>query len=307
MYPIKKVLIGLDLSEMDKTMVEFADFLSERSNVENIDFLHVIKNLQIPQDLLKQYPDMIDKVIEEKENEMQKTFLQFSKVEKRAKVRFHAVNGKIADTFLKFSSTKSTDMIVIGRREKAELSGSLAQRLARRAACSLLIIPEGTSARMNKILVPSDFSEYSELAIEEAVEIASRNSLKSEIVIQNVFTVPSGYHYTGKTFDEFAKVMQENAKKDYKKFIKKIDTKGLNVKAVYSQDTNDDATSDMIDKAREIEANAIIVGAKGRTATTAFFLGSIAERLIQIDHDIPLMVVRPKGKNAGLIEFLKEL
>jgi nucleotide-binding universal stress UspA family protein len=198
-------------------------------------------------------------------------------------------------------------MIVMGRREKAELSGSLAQRLARRAACSLLIIPEGTKPKMDKILVPSDFSEYSTLAIEEAVEIASKNDFKTEIIIQNVFTVPSGYHYTGKTFEEFANVMKKNAEKDYKKFIKKIDTKDIKVKAVYSQDINDDVTSDMIDKAREINANAIIVGAKGRTATTAFFLGSIAERLIQIDHDIPLMVVRPKGKNAGFMEFLKEL
>lgn len=63
----------------------------------------------------------------------------------------------------------------------------------------------------------------------------------------------------------------------------------------------------MIDKAHEINANAIIIGAKGRTATTAFFLGSIAERLIQLDNDIPLMIVRPKGKNAGFLEFLKEL
>jgi nucleotide-binding universal stress UspA family protein len=288
-------------------MIEFADFLAERSNVEDIHFLYVIKNLQVPQDLLKEYPDMIDKVIQEKENEMRKTFLDYSKTKQKAKIHFQVQNGRIADNILKFSKTEDIDMIVMGRREKAELSGSLAQRLARRAACSLLIIPEGTKPKMDKILVPSDFSEYSTLAIEEAVEIASKNDFKTEIIIQNVFTVPSGYHYTGKTFEEFANVMKKNAEKDYKKFIKKIDTKDIKVKAVYSQDINDDVTSDMIDKAREINANAIIVGAKGRTATTAFFLGSIAERLIQIDHDIPLMVVRPKGKNAGFMEFLKEL
>jgi len=307
MYPIKKVLIGLDLTDLDKTMIQFADFLAERSNVEDIHFLYVIKNLQVPQDLLKEYPDMIDKVVQEKENEMRKTFLDYSKTKQKAKIHFQVQNGRIADNILKFSKTEDIDMIVMGRREKAELSGSLAQRLARRAACSLLIIPEGTEPKMDKILVPSDFSEYSTLAIEEAVEIASKNDFKTEIIIQNVFTVPSGYHYTGKTFEEFANVMKKNAEKDYKKFIKKIDTKDIKVKAVYSQDINDDVTSDMIDKAREINANAIIVGAKGRTATTAFFLGSIAERLIQIDHDIPLMVVRPKGKNAGFMEFLKEL
>ena len=61
MYPIKKVLIGLDLSDLDQTMIQFADFLAERSNVEDVHFLYVIKNLQIPQDVLKEFPDMIDK------------------------------------------------------------------------------------------------------------------------------------------------------------------------------------------------------------------------------------------------------
>lgn len=307
MYPIKKVLIGLDLSELDQTMMEFADFLADRSNVEDIHFLYIIKNLHVPQDVLKEFPDMIDKVIAEREADMREEFEKYSKTEHKAKIHFHVQSGKIADNILKFSKTEDIDMIVMGRREKAEQSGSLAQRLARRAACSLLIIPEGTTPKMDRILVPSDFSEYSELAIEEAIEIASRNNHETEIIIQNVFTVPSGYHYTGKSFEEFAEVMKKNAEKDYKRFIKGIDTKGVKIKATYSQDVNDDVTTDMIDKAREIKANAIIVGAKGRTATTAFFLGSIAERLIQLDSDFPLMVVRPKGKNAGLMEFLKEL
>lgn len=307
MYPIKKVLIGLDLSDLDKTMMQFADFLAERSNVEDVHFLYIIKNLQVPPDVLKEFPDMIDKVIAEKEAAMREGFAKHASNEHKANIHFHVFTGKIADNILKFSKKYSIDMIVMGRREKAEQSGSLAQRLARRAACSLLIIPEGTVPKMDKILVPSDFSDYSELAIEEAIEIASRNNFETEIVIQNVFTVPSGYHYTGKSFEEFAEVMRKNAEKDYKRFIKNIDTKNIKIKATYSQDINDDVTTDMIDKAREINANAIIVGAKGRTATTAFFLGSIAERLIQLDSDIPLMVVRPKGKNAGLMEFLKEL
>ncbi|MFQ3212979.1 MAG: nucleotide-binding universal stress UspA family protein [Marivirga sp.] len=307
MYPIKKVLIGLDLSDLDQTMMQFADFLGERSSVEDIHFLYVIKNIQIPHDVLKEFPDMIDKLILEREADMRAEFKKYAKTEHKAKIHFHVFTGKIADNILKFSKNYSIDMIVMGRREKAEQSGSLAQRLARRAACSLLIIPEGSEPKMDKILVPSDFSDYSELAIEQAISIASRNKVPTEIIIQNVFTVPSGYHYTGKSFEEFADVMKKNAEKDYKEFIKKINTKGQNIQTTYSQDVNDDVTTDMIDKAREIKANAIIVGAKGRTATTAFFLGSIAERLIQLDSDIPLMVVRPKGKNAGLMEFLKEL
>ncbi|GAA5039036.1 universal stress protein [Marivirga lumbricoides] len=307
MYPIKKVLIGLDLTDLDRTMIEFAEFISNTSDVEDIYFVNIIKNLQIPKEVLKEFPNMITDVIAERKTKMDETFKSIVKNELRANIHFEVLTGKIADNILSFSKHQDIDLIAMGRREKAEQSGALSQRLARRAACSLLIIPEGTKPTMDRMLVPSDFSDYSVLALEEAVEIAVRNDRKTEIVIQNVFTVPTGYHYTGKTYEEFANVMKKNAEKDYKRFIKKIDTKGVKMKVVYSQDTNDDVTTDMLDKAKEINANAIVIGAKGRTATTAFFLGSITERLIQLDADIPLMVVRPKGKNAGFLEFIKEL
>ncbi len=307
MYPIKRVLIGLDLSDMDSTMIEFAGFLSKTSGVEDIYFVNIIKNLQIPKDVLKEFPNMITDVIKERKSKMKEALKGLSGKEFKPKVHFEVLTGKIADSILTFSKKEDIDLIVMGRREKAEQSGSLSQRLARRAACSLLIIPEGTKPTMDRILVPSDFSDYSVLALEEAIEIAVANDNKTEIIVQNVFTVPTGYHYTGKSYEEFSQVMQKNAEKDYKKFIKQVDTKGIKLKAVYSRDTNDDVTTDMLDKAREAKANAIIIGAKGRTATTAFFLGSITERLIQLDSDIPLMVVRPKGKNAGFLEFIKEL
>jgi nucleotide-binding universal stress UspA family protein len=51
----------------------------------------------------------------------------------------------------------------------------------------------------------------------------------------------------------------------------------------------------------------IIIGAKGRTAATALFIGSLAERLIQINNKVPLLVTRPKGKNAGIIEYILEI
>jgi nucleotide-binding universal stress UspA family protein len=307
MYPIKKVTIGLDLKDLDKTMVEFADFLANTSAVEDIYFVNVIKNLYVPKEVLKEFPDMVENAIKDRKTEMENKVSEFSKGDQNAKFHFQVLNGKISDSILKFTKEKDIDLIVLGRREKANESGALSQRLARRAACSLLIIPEGTSPKMDRILVPSDFSDHSKLAVEEAINIARSNQNNTEITIQNVYTVPTGYHYTGKTFEEFSEVMKNNAVKNYKKFISKFDTKDINIHSVYSQDTNEDVTTDMMDKAREINANAIIVGAKGRTATTAFFLGSIAERLIQLDNDIPLMIVRPKGKNAGFLEFLKEL
>jgi nucleotide-binding universal stress UspA family protein len=187
------------------------------------------------------------------------------------------------------------------------VSGVIAQRLARRASCKLLIIPESHKPSLERILVPIDFSEYSRQALEYAIYISRNNAGKVEIICQNVYNVPVGYHYTGKSYAEFAEVMKRNAERNFNKFISDIDTEGTRITPVYSLDTNDDFTTDICDMAREKDVSGIIIGAKGRSATTALFIGSMAEKLMQVVKDYPLTVVRPKGKTAGIMEALLEI
>lgn len=307
MYPIKRILIGLDISDLDLTLINFASFMNHSSITEEIYFVNIVKNLDVPEEVLKEFPNLIKNAVDERMKIMR------DKVEKHIdplalpKVKFIVKKGQIAKQVLKISEEKDIDLIVMGRREKSIESGLLSQRLARRASCSLLIVPEGTTPELKRILVPSDFSDYSIIAMEEAVDIAFRNEAEVELVVQNVYKVPVGYHYTGKTYEEFAEVMRKHAEEDYKNFIAKIDTKGVKIDPQYSLDEDEDPVEDIIKKAEEIEANGIIIGAKGRTATTAFFLGSMAERLIQLDSKFPLLVVRPKGQNAGIMDLIKEL
>src|SRR5690606_27799588 len=179
--------------------------------------------------------------------------------------------------------------------------------LARRASCTLMIIPENSIPKVEKILVPSDFSDYSKDALEEAILISERNNKRIEIIVQNVYTVPSGYHFTGKSYEEFAAIMETHAQIKYKKFIRKIDTKGVKITAVYTKDVNDDPVEDIIEKAMEIQAHGIIIGAKGRTAATALFLGSIAEWLIKLNDKIALLIIRLKIRNVGIMNYILEI
>jgi nucleotide-binding universal stress UspA family protein len=159
---------------------------------------------------------------------------------------------------------------------------------------------------LKRILVPSDFSDYSKDALEEAIMIANKYG-NTEIICQNVFAVPSGYHFTGKTYQEFTAIMLSQAEISYKKFIKKIDTQGVKITPIYTQDDDDDPVQKFVSKALETESDGIIIGAKGRTAATALFIGSMAERLIQSNDSLPLLVTRPKGKNAGILDYILEI
>lgn len=307
MYQIKKLIVCLDQSELDVTIVKFASFISKVNQTKKIYFTNVIRNLNIPKDVLEEFPHLIDNMVEERKMQMKEIVDKTFGDQENVEFSYVVKEGQLSKKILKLAHEKSADMILVGRKVNLPGTGVVSQRLARRASCSLLIIPENSVPKMDKLLVPSDFSDYSKDAMEEALMIVEKYGGNAEIVCQNVFTVPSGYHFTGKSYKEFTAIMLMHAEINFKKFIRKIDTKNIKITPVYTQDEDDDPVEDIISKAKEIKADSIIIGAKGRTAATALFIGSMAERLIQLNDQFPLLVTRPKGKNAGILDYILEI
>lgn len=308
MNPLKKILVCLDLSDLDETLIKFASFIVDTGDVQKVIFVNIIRNFNIPEEVNKEFPRLLETAIVERKEKLKAVVDAYFTSKKEEVIFTYMVKqGIAAKKILKISKEKEVDLIIAGRKNKLVGTGVVTQRLARRASRNLLIIPEGSEPKLNKFLVPNDFSDYSKIAMEEAVSIASNMEEEVKIICQNVFTVPVGYSYTGKSYEEFASIMEHHAKIDFKKFIKEIDVKGLRIDEEYTLDRDDDPVNDIYHMALEKQVDAIIVGAKGRTATTAIFLGSMAERLIQLNAKVPMLVVRPKGKNAGIIDLIKEI
>ena len=307
MYPIKRILVALDLSELDPLLIKFASFIARSAGAEKVYFVNILRNIYIPSDVLKEFPDLIKNAVAERRQQISELVKQNFEPLEGLKMQYIVKDGQPAKRILQMTKDSDIDLVLAGKKRTLEGSGVLVQRLARRAGCSLLIVPEGSPVQIRKLLVPSDFSENSKLALETALNIAHRNAPDVQVVVQNVFAVPAGYHYTGKSYQDFAEIMKKHARRDYKKFIKTIELKGVKVKDVYSLDKNDNKMSDIYDKALEMKVDGIVMGAKGRTAATALFLGSIAERAIQMNKQFPLLIVRPMGQNAGFIDFILDI
>lgn len=307
MYQIKNVLIGLDGSKMDADLLQYASYLVSISDVEKVVFVNFIKNLQVPSEVLKEFPDLVEKAVDERKDKLKKQVKECFDLSQGLEYKYVVEESSVLKGYLRLASDYDIDLIIIGRKIHLKGSGVLAQRLARRAACSLLIVPEGTNSEIRRIMVPMDYSEYAKKALERGVCLAERVSPAAEVISCNVYEVPVGYHYTGKSFDEFAEIMKKNARKDFEKVLQEIPTNEIKVRDVYSLNDNDDPIDNLYYEGKKVKADLMVIGAKGRTATTAMFLGSVAERLIVLDKEFPLMVVRPKGKNAGILDMLMEI
>lgn len=301
-----KIMVLMDTSAADKTLLKYLEKIAIVNDTKEIHVFNSISEMKIPEQVLRDFPEIKEKSISDRRAQLLSTVEELLPQELIDICQIEVKEGAPSKAILRYVEKNNIDLLMMGRHKNFIGGGILSNRLARRAACSIFIIPEDSQLGMNTLHVPCDFSEHSKIAMEEAIRIARRYE-KMKIICQNVYTVPGGYHYSGKSYEDFAEIMRSNAERDYREFISHIDHNGVNLEVVYSLDTNDNPVTDIIDYAHEIKPSAIVIGVKGRTATTALFIGSRAEQLIQYNNDIPMMVVRPKGKNAGLMDLLKEI
>ncbi|MBU2913082.1 MULTISPECIES: universal stress protein [Reichenbachiella] len=306
MDSFKKILVALDHTDIDKQLIKAASFLSTLAKSEEVLFINVIKSTNIPDQIKKEFPNLMEDALKERQAAIKLKVDQYFE-NNNTKVRIEIKSGQPTKSILKYSATKKIDLIIIGRKNEHKGGGVLIHRIARRAGCSLLIIPKGFDKKVNKILVPIDYSDHSLDSLNQLIDLSKDKMPKVKMIPQNVYQVPSGYHYAGKTFGDFAKIMEENSQKEYAAFDAKIVKQGMEIKPIFTLDRDEDIISTIYATAKKIRANAIVIGAKGVTSTSALFLGSSAEKLIQLDSEIPLFVMRAKGKQKNIIEYLLKL
>ena len=171
MNSLKKILVGLDATEIDATLIQFAAFLAQAESAESVYFVNVIKRAQLPSKLQKEFPNLMEKALTERRRELEKKVIEHFDLTLDVKVKIMVEQGPIpSKQILKLVDKHSIDAIVVGRKKNLRGNSVVTQRLARRASCSLLIVPEKEYTSVRKLMVATDFSKDSLGAMRAAVE-----------------------------------------------------------------------------------------------------------------------------------------
>lgn len=300
MKRFEKVMIGVDLSQMDNILIQKLLLIKDLIGLEKLYIIHVSKNLALPEEVRTHFPDLVAPVDETIKSEI-KLLMEERDPNHILDYEVIVEEGNPLPTFLRWAKIKDVDLIIAGRKSTLKGSGSLSKSLAQKAPCSVLFLTErNVLDRIEKVLVPLDFSEHSKLIFEFADRICT--DLGSTIVGLHIYEVPHGYYKTGKSYEEFAEIMKGHAQNDFKKFVKKHIEKEFECHFILDDERH--AGELIIDSAKEYGADLIIMGSKGRTASASILLGSVAEKLVQVNNEIPMLILKKKGENMGFFEAL---
>ncbi|MCH7414163.1 universal stress protein [Belliella sp. R4-6] len=304
MKNFEKAMIGLDLSEMDEILIRKVAFVSEALGFKKLYLVHVAKDLVLPEEIRSAYPDLLAPMDETITAEIKSLVNQEKTLDKSIEIEIIVLEGNPMETFLRSAKVKDVDLIIMGRKDELPGSGSLSKNLAQKAPCSVLFLTErGPVAVPKKIMVPLDFSDHSNISFEFATQL--NNNLNAEIIGLHIYDVPTGYYKTGKSYEEFAKIMEENAKKSYQDFLQKNKLRSFDC-LFFLRDNGNDGRH-ILKLAKENNVDLIIMGSRGRTNSAAALLGSTAEKIVQLNNEIPMLVFKKKGETMSFLQALMKL
>ena len=143
-----------------------------------------------------------------------------------------------------------------------------------------------------KILVPTDFSEYSNKALAQAVDIARKYNSKIyllHVIDQGVQQCVVDYCLADEVVKQIEKEGFNTAQEKLKKELSKLSgMKGLDVEYDVKQGVPYDV---ILKEQREKEIDLIVIASHGKTGLMKYFMGSVAERVLR-DAKSPVLLIR---------------
>ncbi len=294
-FAVKEAVVGLGLDRADEPLLKYLDFFKGPIPIEGFSFIHVIPNTRARLPLTIAPGVEVNQEDEEAAVQALSERVQKIMPERAATdVQYFIDDGSPLEKLLALANEKKAGLLAIGKKADSLNHGILSKNLIRQTRADVLVVPENAAIAMKTIMVPVDFSDNSVRALKKALAIKDQAGNDVKVYAINIYQRPNLMAYKlNMTPERFERNIQENHEKGFEKFMNEQLPGYLDkVEPILIWNDMPDVAHHIMDKAKEIKANLIVIGCKGHSKLELMLLGSTTETLLNIDTSIPALVVK---------------
>ncbi len=148
--------------------------------------------------------------------------------------------------------------------------------------------------QLNRILVPTDFSDFSRPAIDYGCAIAARFGAQLHllhVVPDPAMLVPESHAFSAEAMQAQSAALMEDAKQRIELMP---GGNWDNGKPVVREVRTGAVFMEIIDYAKSMDIDLVVIGTHGRTGLMHVLLGSVAEKIVR-KSPCPVLTVKPQG------------
>jgi len=270
---MERLLLSSDGSEFSEGAIREAINLAKTCSSK----LYVISVAQVPD--IREFADTYPVAAAEKLEKVIREHLE--SVQERARkegISCEIILGRgpvPSKLIIEEAEKNNVELIIMGRHGRTGLTrimmGSVTAKVIGDAPCKVMIVPRFARISLEKIMVPTDGSLYSEIATREAISIAKR--IGSSLIALSVYKR-----------DENLKLAEASVG-----MVKDVaEREGIKIETLTLKGEPHEVIVDTVEKKK---AGFLVVGSHGRTGLQRLLMGSVTERLVG-HAGCPVLIVR---------------
>jgi nucleotide-binding universal stress UspA family protein len=294
MYSFKKIGIVVDNTEIDEKIYKACKMMNQSLlDIQEIHIIHTVKQEILPlQDAW--VTEDIKEVIALNENELRANISQNASQilgnQFKDKLSVHILNGTPIDVILNFQKETPMDIFIGGKKKDKSKSGRFVKDLIRSLSIPVMMIPEDIPEdwSLKSILVPYDYSEFSDKALKSALAIQEKNTAAT-IECLHLINSPAFSSGSMVSSEKIIRYMEEDRQMEFEAKMEELKIDKL---PKFKIQVFDKFPGQEIQK-RSVQGDfsLIVMGAKGHSILQRFFIGSVTEKVIALNDSVPLLVV----------------
>jgi len=295
MQVYKKIMLALDRSETDLSILRYLQLLASYYKPQLIEVLFVVPTLD------KFYSDFIKK--NDTAFETKKSLDDALKGELERKVKYYfpeekpvvsiiLLEGTPIKQLIKEVGLRAVDLLVVGNKKVSEGSGITGKAVSRRFKGSVLFIPEKQHTQMHRMVVPIDFSENAARALKEALAIYDQQIGASVIALNILDLYPLIHYQASRLASKFTEYAKEDVSEAWNGFCEKYQIPKDKVKLEQRDRVDGNIAKGIQQFSEEAQADLILMGSHGHSILELTLWGSNTEKLLAIEKTIPILIIR---------------
>lgn len=313
MKKFEKWMVAVDVNKSEGNLLKNVSQLAGQFTPKEIHVVHVSKELDIPKEVLMDIPDLLMPTIKHAQSHLEDMVAKFFHPEQP--VQIHVLSGNQLTELLKFENRNKIDLAVLGRRDMSRV-GVLSKKMVRKSACSVMLMPDKFIESVKSILMPVDFSEYSDLAMGVVSDFENEN-LSPVVHALHVYKDATKYlSQVFETADEIDRILAKRTEIDKRltayaeheldAYLEKMN-KPTFQKHIVSIERGRSIGQPIDTHIDKIRPELLVMGSKGKTTSATALLGEVSESMLPHNGEHITLILKKVGENKGFLSGLLNL